>query len=847
MKKMTFALACASTAVLFAALPNEMTFEAYASGFTGLSGYTDDGQNQSATESFWLYMGSSGATDGSTVKAYGGENLAAPTVGDAPGSNYLELSTENGTLWRSVNTLASAEALGNAEPVPESGLYIDTMVQFTPTEDSEGPAVTDADKLAIWLAVKDNTTNLCVRALQAKEGLSANTVETFDLNSDAGNLVVNAGSWYRLTVKANSLMGLVTGYQIFIDGVPLKAVGGKKPFDQTSTDTFQETPIYEEILKDRVFVSLRGLDEGGSTLQAVGFKGSGAIDNLKVSAENPLPEPADEINFTITAADGVTVEWSKDGGSTWTTYAEGAKAPAGDIQIRLTTADGGVKVVSKTLAGASNAFDVSAEAFGWAEYLGAAIDGAYVIDDEAELNKFAAKYQTLGTANETFKLGADISLTAKWAGIGTFGSETDVFAGTFDGAGHKIANVVMADTSPNSDPESLSNTYRGFFNQLTGGTVKNLTVESSGFGTEDLPASKYGSAAIVGSAKNAVIENCVSEGTVVSSTHNVAGIVVRGDSLTIRGCTNKANITGNYTKVAGIVVICKGEGACLIENCVNQGTITAANDSQAGKDGVAGIIAYVDAPVTIKECSNTGVIAVESSASTEAKPGQMIGHVNSRFKAFEGTIRGTTATRMVYTSDRVISRHAATVADGVATFIEDSEIQVGGSYMVMATGLTVTLANVGDSITLDTTLAEATVGTSAENAQVKKEGNVYTVTAAGKDYPQYIIDTDDDETKAKFDAWVEAYGVADRVDANATLKDAYLLNVAPNAGAVDSAKAEFKIKSITLNERGDVVIVGPEGNFNGKVEIKGSETLDGEYILPQDEKKAHFFKAFLSL
>ncbi len=45
----------------------------------------------------------------------------------------------------------------------------------------------------------------------------------------------------------------------------------------------------------------------------------------------------------------------------------------------------------------------------------------------------------------------------------------------------------------------------------------------------------------------------------------------------VKGCTNKANLTGNYSKVAGIAVLCQNSTTgCTIENCVNEGAITAS-------------------------------------------------------------------------------------------------------------------------------------------------------------------------------------------------------------------------------------------------------------------------------
>ena len=322
MKKMTFALACASAVAAFAAAQDSdsvissIGFEDYTLtgdplSFTGLSGKTDAGVSGSATDSFWLYDGgTSGAADGSAVKKYGTPNLDAPTTGAAAGEKYLELSTEGGTLWRSINHLVDSETLGAAQQVDaETGLYIDTMVQFTPTEDGGTPDLGEDDKLAIWLNVKDNVTNLCVQALQAKSEFSANVPQTFVLNNAAGNLTINAGEWYRLKVKVNRLMDVMTAYEIFIGNDQLKAVGDELPWDASSAALFAESPFKDQIAANQLFVSLQGMEEKAPALTAVGFKGSGAIDSLQFTTQDPGGvDPAGEFNVNW-GSEGVQEVW----------------------------------------------------------------------------------------------------------------------------------------------------------------------------------------------------------------------------------------------------------------------------------------------------------------------------------------------------------------------------------------------------------------------------------------------------------------------------------------------------------------------------------------------------------
>lgn len=331
MKKLTFALACASTFALFADIEApKADFEGYAAG-TKVANATEPG-SQSV---YWLYDGASGSEDGSTVKAYGGENLAAPAAG---GQNYLELSTEGGTLWRSlaagdIDAEGIDNKLGAAQALPAGGLYIDTMVQFTPTEDGGAPDTTGDDKLAIWLNVdssgKAPVTNLMVKAAQWDDnGADSSFVEKTFVLTGAGD--INPAKWYRLTVKAiadcdqrmkknQGYDTAITGFQIFLDG-------SKEPLKATE-DTFtagylalakdagewgwlqqgQDDDVINLMESKTLFPSLMGA-ETAATLQAVGFKGSGALDNLAITEAEPQPTPGPEFEVDW-GASGVTAVW----------------------------------------------------------------------------------------------------------------------------------------------------------------------------------------------------------------------------------------------------------------------------------------------------------------------------------------------------------------------------------------------------------------------------------------------------------------------------------------------------------------------------------------------------------
>ena len=359
MKKLTFAFACASTLALFAA--PVATFEGVAPGFTGLSGKTDAGEN--GNEVYWQYMGASGSEDGSVVTAYGGENLPAPTgpqLSGTPGSNYLNLSTEGGTLWRSVNP--NSADLGAAQNIDDAkGLFIDTMVQFTATEDGGTPEVAQdengnyIDKLAIWLdksadeQTQEETLSLCVlaRSYDIVNEDIANKPTKFVLKpADGSELAIDAGAWYRLTVKATKVVdhadfAMIPGFRIFVNGKAMKAVAA--PVGAGMAEAIGALLSQENaglIANNELFPSLQTMGNGGdpATLQAVGFKGSGAIDDLKITDENPIPPASESVPVTGVTLSQTTAEITV-GGDTLTLTATVAPENATDKTVKWTTSD----------------------------------------------------------------------------------------------------------------------------------------------------------------------------------------------------------------------------------------------------------------------------------------------------------------------------------------------------------------------------------------------------------------------------------------------------------------------------------------------------------------------------
>ena len=906
MKKLTFALACASAFALFAAVDAPKAgFEGYEAGAT-----VADAVEPGTQALHWIYDAASGSSDGSTVKTYGGDNLAAPTTGDAAGEKYLELSTEGGTLWRSLASgsatgEALADKLGAAQAVPSGGFYIDTMVQFTPTEDGGTPETALGDKLAIWLNVDNSgaapVTNLCVRACQWDDnGLDSSDTPTTFVLTNTGDVL--PATWYRLTVKAiddcdqrktrnENYDSKLTGFQIFLDGKLLKTDGapfaeGYLALAQDAGDwgwldpsLAEDKAVLDLMESGTLFPSLTGA-ETVSTLQAVGFKGSGALDNLAITEENPV-QPAEMIDFTLTAAEGMTVEWSSDG-KTWTAYATGAQAAAGTLYVRLTNADGAKKVVQKTLGADANAFDLSDAAFGWADYLGEAVDGAYVINDADELALFQKGYAAgLGTKGLTFALDADVALADTWSGVGVAGAkslvcwslsgkdaitreqadanlaaftadEAGAFQGVFDGKGHTVSNVKFA-----------RGDYAGFFQSCYNATVKNLKIALADGGWAAGETLAYGGGAVAGVTIDTTLENCEVSGA-FTNTKGAGGLVgYAGSGTVLKGCVNKATITSANEKVGGLIACAQNGNADLgakgvvVESCQSLGDLECTTD---GKKRLGGLVSYTDSAVTFK---GANVVQGKLTQAGDTAVQSVIALSGGTAVVEEG------ATFTVPTGYKTVNKPVdglafATVADGVATLVRNAAAAAGANLKVMAEGAPVVLAAVDDAITLDETLAKAAVTTTAENAEVKQEGSVYTVVAKGAttdDWPEDPATVEGKTAEEAFgltgelaeaeaDAlatWAKANGVAFAGAAEAIKLEAFLLNVANTAEAIEEGKANFKIPSITVKADGSIEVADPAGNYNGTIVVKGCATVNGDYTLERSDAAARFFKAFLML
>lgn len=329
MKKLMFATALVASVAAFAdAAPtaiNAVGFEGYNLGekFGNGKGET----NEEGTGNFFYFEGDAGVSNSSVVtnETPSANKRTAFFAAAENTDKYLALDTEGGTFWRGLsNTVSEGEenptySLGAAQSIAATGTYLDTLVQFTVTEDDE-PTVGPNDKLAIWLGVVTNAqgdvtgTNLMVKAktyiADIENSTLADAVTTYSVA--VSGITIEAGTWYRLTVKAipNLLKipdyGSICGFQIYIDGQPAKnKLGATFNYANFQAYDMISSEMATLMAEGSVFASLGALDD--TTLQGVGFQGTGAVDEIVWTEDDLFPAGGQTgIDFTLTWGEGVS-------------------------------------------------------------------------------------------------------------------------------------------------------------------------------------------------------------------------------------------------------------------------------------------------------------------------------------------------------------------------------------------------------------------------------------------------------------------------------------------------------------------------------------------------------------
>ena len=261
----------------------------------------------------------------------------------------------------------------------------------------------------------------------------------------------------------------------------------------------------------------------------------------------------------------------------------------------------------------------------------------YQIGTMAELLWFAEAVNG-GQTTINGKLTANVDLNSKtWTAIG---SDTQPFAGTFDGGRYTISGLVGSN---------------GLFGYVAaGGTVKNVSLDCN-------ITSDSGIGGIANTSKG-TIEDCLVSGSVTGGSSGgsmyVGGIVGRSQESTsvIRGCVNKAAVKNRYQKYSGdlntggIVGYTYG----TVENCYSTGTVVAhvTEEGKIPNKNIGGLVGAINGNAIVTACYTTGTVT---------GPAAGIG-------AFAGTVSATASVANCY----------YVIADGIAAVASGSSNGIGG-------------------------------------------------------------------------------------------------------------------------------------------------------------------------
>lgn len=233
----------------------------------------------------------------------------------------------------------------------------------------------------------------------------------------------------------------------------------------------------------------------------------------------------------------------------------------------------------------------------------------YTIEEGAELAWIAEQTNAGTTFNGmTITLNSDIDLNnVAWTPIGT---ETNSFAGTFDGAGHTVSNlsVSLADQQ-----------FVGLFGRsVSPAVLKNVTVENA----EVKGLGRVGG--VVGSAFTGRVENCHVSGSIkIDSNYQAGGITGYGYAK-ITGCSvigdEGSYIQSTYKTLrsyegdsAGGIIGYAGEEGSTTTAVISDCTVRL---DVIGDRKVGGIVGQAGENANVDNCTYGGNLSLNTSSTT---------------------------------------------------------------------------------------------------------------------------------------------------------------------------------------------------------------------------------------
>ncbi len=213
------------------------------------------------------------------------------------------------------------------------------------------------------------------------------------------------------------------------------------------------------------------------------------------------------------------------------------------------------------------------------------------------------------------------SAIADAAGDGNCTGGAGCFSGIFDGAGFQITNFTLTATS------SSDSLWIGFFGNVVGGTVQDLTVNGSVSITNTGGSGSIYSGVVVGYTRGAsTLSNLSSVGTITASGRDstfVGGVV--GYCSSSGSMTNLTGAVGvSLTGLTGSNYVYAG-GACAYVFGTVTGVSTSGSVSATGPDGVfvGGVSGYVSGSVI--DTSSSADVSGSGGAASQVYAGGITG------------------------------------------------------------------------------------------------------------------------------------------------------------------------------------------------------------------------------
>lgn len=841
MKKLLFAMtAIASLAFISKAATLEgstgTSFESLAVDAALDIAKADDGTTNGTK--YWLYDGKSAAEaevdTGCVIKEanYTGYKGTKPAIAPASDAKALGIEADK----RLTRTITGVN--GGSVDIG-SGIYFDTMVQFTATDTAPTP-VANSDKLIVWLYGSDDaealfgaTTGLVVTAGYLQD--SANNIEPRNYKVDGG--VIEPNSWHRLTIKSldkisNESANAPAGFVVFIDGVAVTSTEAKGVAD-SAVDSLTPTAA-KWGSANQLFPSLvKGGSDAASKLTAVDIEGTGMIDNISFTSEAPN-FAVDNPTLVINWGEGITsVTYSIDGAT--------AETATSGQEITLTKASSTVTI---------NAVYASGYVRGTWLLNGVATELATFTIAAPTVIELVAKPELIQVGENTFGSAAELK---------TWLTEHSEFNGTVKLLGD--LNIGLDESIASTEGQAITLDLAGRTITLTdaaantavgnlGGTLT-ITNSTATIGKIIVAEEAAGGYAVICAGGTTKIAGGIFDGTViVGAPDGEGGVTDTGATLSITGGSFASTDSVNFY-LTNYVNTAEGYKCTYADG---YWTVASASTPEPGPEPTT----YA---LTLPDVANATAAVTDADGATVDPNAIAAGTVVTvTWTATKGYKITAGATEQI-TMDGNKGATAPTVqeiqyATVVITQVEHCTITVKNGNADVATDDKFDIDDKVDLTVTRTPAAGYVLDNCAPEEVLRLDAeNTYEITAAVKPvYPNYIPENATADTKNKFDDWVTNKAGGDRDTASANM-EAFLLNVAPDADLA-AEKANFKVESITVVKANDGTVTvtvttttknkSGEG-YNGTVKVKGKVNLTDAEWLPKDDTQHRFFKAFLEV